>query len=47
MKPPYPGSDAYWKKYEDEGVFWWYYGGPLGEWWMAALTNWEVEKYEL
>ena len=46
MKPPYPGSDAVWKKYDDEGTIWWYYKGPLGEWWMSEHTNWVVERYE-
>merc|ERR1711972_846682 len=31
-KPPEPPGPN-WKKYVDDGFFWYYYEGPLGKWW--------------
>lgn len=35
-KPPMPppgGTGKGWQKYQDDGVVWYYYEGPLGKWW--------------
>lgn len=41
-KPPPPPGD-HWTKYADDGTVWYYYNGPLGEWW--STENNDVQPY--
>lgn len=39
-----PGE--HWTKYQDDGVMWWYYEGPLGKWWASSDTHMLPTPYE-
>jgi hypothetical protein len=43
-KPPPPPGE-HWTKYEDEGTIWYYYKGPLGQWWCQADST-DVQPYD-
>ena len=38
--PSRPPGDG-WTQYEDHGVLWWYYEGPLGKWWWFCKDGQE------
>jgi len=36
--PPNPPGE-FWTEYVDDDVYWWYYEGPLGKWWMQETDT--------
>mmetsp|Transcript_78239 Transcript_78239/g.162449 ORF Transcript_78239/g.162449 Transcript_78239/m.162449 type:complete len:475 (-) Transcript_78239:70-1494(-) len=42
---PQPPPGEHWTQYEDKGVFWWYYDGPLGQWWLSSDTDKKVQRW--
>ena len=45
--PPHGPPGHPWKKYSDGDFFWWYYKGPLGEWWCNDGEGQKVIPYRL
>jgi len=37
--PPPPPPGPLWQQYKDGETIWWFYGGPLGEWWCPEGGN--------